>query len=147
MLGCWPVSYVYLSLLVPLSQCVLYSFSWPLPSFFHYLGQQWRITRNYCKRFPLYVLSICLSLTRWHFLYPSFLFFSQSIAPCILISPSLHPFPFIVCFSPLRFRMRSLPVLISCYFPQSSCTASLSHSSFLALHPSLSKIGMLNFAL
>lgn len=73
--------------------------------------------------------------------------FSISLLHPASLSLPLHPFPFIVCCSPLHFQMRSLPVLIFCYFPQSSCTALLSHSFFLALHHSLSKIGMLNFTL
>lgn len=116
--------------LSPSSQSVLFLFFSTFdPLFFPNLAQQWGTTANCSKQLPyLSVLSPSVSNT-WHFL--ASLFLSPSLHH-ILISLSLHPFPFIftafvVLHPTLHFQMWSLPVLISCYFPQSSCSSSLSH--------------------
>lgn len=86
--------------------------------------------------------------TLWHFLFPLF----QS--PYWTLGPYLglpHFFIFLSSFVVLHptpgFQMHSLPLLISCYFPQSSCKALLSHSSFPALHLSYWFIGMPKFGI
>ncbi len=107
MLGCCPVSYVSLSLLSP-SQSVLFSVFLTFALCFFYQVQQWGITTVNCSFLSLF----CLYLYHCDI---SLFYFSLTLSGAA--SLSLHPFPFILCCSTLHFWMRSLPVLISCYFP------------------------------
>lgn len=120
-----------LSLLVPLiSICPVFV---PLDLWPPFFPQSCTTMRNNGELLQTASLSLCsvsISVSNtWHFLASLFLSLSRHH---ILISLSLHPFPFIftsfvVLHPTLHFQMWSLPVLISCYFPQSSCSSSISH--------------------
>lgn len=139
-LGYWRVSCGFLAHLDPpgLSwSCFCFHDLCPLPSI-------WHDNPDEELRFPLPALSV------WHREVSSFHFFlslhwaprPHLSLPHFFISLS----SFVVLHPMLGFQMHSLPLLILCYFPQSSCNASLSQSYFLAHHPSRWSIGMLNLA-
>lgn len=127
--GCWPVS-VLLFLNLNLS-CFCFLDLCPCFSFSTLTTMRNNDERLQTVSSPCSVrLSISDTVT-----FP----FSLTLSGPASLSPDpsiLSLSSFVVLRPTLRFRMRSLPVLISCYFP-TSCPASLSHSSFLALHPSL----------
>lgn len=73
----------------PLSQSVLFLFSWPLPFFPLYLRQQWSIMTKYCSFLSLF----CLCLQDCDI--SSFHIFSHCIKHCLSLY-LLRPFPFIL---------------------------------------------------
>lgn len=109
-----------------------------------FLVQQWVILINSPKQFPISVLLLSLTCN---------ISFLHSCLPLGTASLSLPIFPFhflFLCCSPSDASFPN--VIASCpnfmlFSTQSSCSFSLSHSSLPTRHPSLSKIGMLNFAL